>query len=67
MTGKLIGIAFIVALASGCLALACGHGPMTYYMDDTALLSQYLTDTQALVSDSHSTSESPANVKHESP
>lgn len=66
MTEKLIGIAFIVALVSGCFALARSHGPMTYYMDDTALLSQYLTDTQALVSDSQSTSEGPANPKHES-
>ena len=67
MTGRLIGIVLIAALVVGSYALARSHGPMTYYMDDNALLSRYLADSATLASDSEPTSASVATVKHESP
>jgi hypothetical protein len=67
MTGRLVGIVLVAALIAGCYALARGHGPMTYYMDDNALLSRYLADTETLASDSQPASASVATVKHESP
>jgi hypothetical protein len=67
MIGRLIGIVLAVALAAGCYALVRGHDPQTLYMDDNALLSRYLSDSQALAADSEPASTSLATVKHASP
>jgi hypothetical protein len=67
MIGKLIGAVLVVAVAAGCYALTRVHDPRTYYMDDNALLSRYLSDSQALAADSEPASTSLATVKQASP
>jgi hypothetical protein len=67
MIGKVIGIAFVLALIAGSYALARGLGPMKYYMDDNTLMSQYIADTQAIASDAQADDANVKLAKHQSP
>jgi hypothetical protein len=66
MIGRLIGIALVLALIAGSYALARGIGPMKYFMDDNALMSQYIAQSQAVASDAQSNDASVKVAKHQS-
>jgi hypothetical protein len=66
MIGRLIGIALVIALIAGSYALARGIGPMTYFMDDNALMSQYMAESQSVASDAQADDAGVKVAKHPS-
>jgi hypothetical protein len=66
MIGRLIGIALVIALIAGAYALARGIGPMKYFMDDNALMSQYMAESQSVASDAQAGDANVKVAKHQS-